>query len=134
MRAPIRIHLEILEDLQRRRQATLETAVFLMPNVCPCSGAVPPRLDASAERAAQLAQLSLAELPSLNQVEEFLFGQRPFDAKLPLSADLLNQLRHASVLHPWSLPHLKQWTCKEPAAQAALAVEHVPSSRGVLPP
>ncbi|BDA40375.1 hypothetical protein COCOBI_01-0280 [Coccomyxa sp. Obi] len=59
------------------------------------SGATSPRVDASAERAARLAQPSLAQPPSLNNLEAFLFGQHPSGAKLPLSADLLNQLRLA---------------------------------------
>ena len=60
---------------------------------------MPPRLDASAERAARLAQPSLAKPPALDNLEAFLFAQRPSAAKLLLSADLLNQLRCASLLH-----------------------------------
>ena len=58
--------------------------------------------EASAQRvAARVAALAqqplkqpLKQLPSLNRLEEFLFGQPAPPNKLPLDADLLNRLRY----------------------------------------
>ena len=60
-----------------------------------CAGAAPKQVaEASAQHAAALAQPPLKQLPSLNRLEDFLFGQPAPAKKLPLSADLLNELRH----------------------------------------
>ncbi len=56
--------------------------------------------DTSVQRAAAIAQPPLKQLPSLNRLEEFLFGPLGANNKLPLSLDLLNQLRQAARLHP----------------------------------
>ena len=55
--------------------------------------------DTSVQRAAAIAQPPLKQLPSLNRLEEFLFGPLGANNKLPLSHDLLNQLRQAARLH-----------------------------------